>query len=173
MRKNDLKPRTSLSMLAASLHPTAVMRAAWDAGLMFLLLRMAFWLGVVLVLLPGVPQHDASAGGVGAADAISAAGATVHDLKGFCGREPDACTVGSEVATSMGHRARAGAKMLYDFLTDALAARDDGSHSGQPAKSAFTKPSLRQQASQNTLTPADLAPTWRGPPVRKTGSHPA
>jgi hypothetical protein len=140
---------------------------------MFFLLRMAFWLGIVLILLPGAPQHDGSTGGLATADAISAASATVHDLKGFCAREPDACTVGSEVATSMGQRAQAGAKMLYDFLTGALAARDAGSHSSEPAKSAFSKPSSRQRASQNTLTPADLAPTWRGPPVRKAAAHPA
>jgi hypothetical protein len=149
------------------------MRTAWDAGLMFFLLRTAFWLGVVLILLPGAPQHDTSTGGVGTADAISAASATVSDLKGFCEREPDACTVGSEVATSMGHRAEAGAKMLYEFFTKALAARDAGSHSGEPPKSAFSKPSSQQRASQNTLTPGDLAPTWRGPPVHKTGTHPA
>jgi hypothetical protein len=139
---------------------------------MFFLLRIAFWLGVVLVLLPGAPQHDASTAGVGATDAISAASATVSDLKGFCARQPDACTVGSEVATSMGHRAQAGAKMLYDFLTEALASHDAGSHSGESAKSVVSKPSS-QRASQNTLTPADLAPTWRGPPARKTGTHPA
>ncbi len=173
MRKNDPMPRISLSVLPANLRSAAVMRAAWDAGLMFFLLRMAFWLGVVLILLPGVPQHDASKGGVGATDAISAASATVHDLKGFCGREPDACTIGSEVATSMGQRAQTGAKMLYDFLTEALAARDAGSHSSELAKSAFGTSSSQQRASQNTLSPADLAPTWRGPPVRKTGLHPA
>ena len=140
---------------------------------MFFLLRIAFWLGIVLILLPGAPQHDGSTSGVGAADAISAASATVYDLKGFCAREPDACTVGSEVATSMGHRAQAGAKMLYDFLIEALTARDAGSHPGEPAKSAFSKPSSQQRASQNTLTPADLSPTWRGPPVHKIGTHPA
>jgi hypothetical protein len=136
---------------------------------MFFLLRIAFWLGIVLILLPGVPQHDASPGGVGTADAISAASATVHDLKGFCGREPDACAVGSEVAVSMGHRAQAGAKMLYDVLTEALSQRD----AGEPAKSALNRHFSQQRASQNTLTPADLAPTWRGPAVRRTGPHPA
>src|SRR5580704_15937 len=124
MRKNEPMARTSLSRLAASLHPAAVIRTAWDAGLMFFLLRIAFWLGVVLILLPGAPQHDTSTGEVGTSDAISAASATVHDLKGFCAREPDACTVGTVVATSMGHRAQAGAKMLYNFLTQALSARD-------------------------------------------------
>jgi hypothetical protein len=138
---------------------------------MFFLLRIAFWLGVVLILLPGAPQHDDSTSGVGTADAISAASATVSDLKGFCTREPDACTVGSEVATSMGHRAQAGAKMLYEFFTKALAARDAGPRSGEPSKSASGR--AQQRAPQNTLTPADLAPTWRGPPVHKTSAHPA
>jgi hypothetical protein len=140
---------------------------------MFFLLRIAFWLGVVLILLPGAPQHDTSTGEVGTADAISAASATVHDLKGFCAREPDACTVGSEVATSMGHRAQAGAKMLYNFLTQALAARDAESHTGEPAKSALGKPSPQHRAWQSTLTPSDLAPTWRGPPGGRTNTHSA
>jgi len=140
---------------------------------MFFLLRMAFWLGIVLILLPGAPRHEPSTSAVGATDAISAASATVHDLKGFCTREPDACTVGSEFATSMGYRAQAGAKMLYDFLTEALASHDTGSHAGEPIKSALNKPSPQPRGSQNTLTPGDLAPPWRGPPVRKASTHPA
>jgi hypothetical protein len=149
------------------------MRTAWDAGLMFFLLRMAFWLGIVLILLPGVPQRGQSTSGVDAADAVSAASATVHDLKGFCTREPDACTVGSELATSMGYRAQAGAKMLYDFLTEALASHETTSRVDEPIKSAANRPSQRPRGSQNTLTPADLAPSWRGPPIRKTPTHPA
>jgi hypothetical protein len=173
MRKIDPKPRTWLSIAPVSLRPAAVMRITWDAGLMFFLLRMAFWLGIVLILLPGVPQHGSSTSGVGTADAVSAASATVHDLKGFCTREPDACTVGSEFATSMGYRAQAGAKMLYDFLTEALASHDATSQVSGPIKSAANRPSLQPRGSQNTLTPADLAPAWRGPPVRKTPTHPA
>jgi hypothetical protein len=62
---------------------------------MFFLLRMAFWLGVVLVLLPtGGAQRGPTGNEVNASEAISAASATVHDLKGFCGREPTACAVG-------------------------------------------------------------------------------
>ena len=103
-------------------------------------LRMAFWLRIVLILLPGAPHRGPSTSEVGAADAISAASATVHDLKGFCTREPDACTVGSEFATSMGYRAQAGAKMLYDFLTEALASHETTSRVGEPIKSAANKP---------------------------------
>jgi hypothetical protein len=138
---------------------------------MFFLLRMAFWLGVVLILLPSGAPRSTSTSQVGAADALSAASDTVHDLKGFCGRQPGACTVGSELATTLGHRAQAGAKMLYDFLTETLGPQDtravaNGDKSGPAAASS-------QPASQNTLTPADLRAPWRGPQVRKVAGHSA
>jgi Family of unknown function (DUF5330) len=140
---------------------------------MFFLLRMAFWLGVVLIVLPsGSGQRGPSMSEVGASDALSAASATVNDLKGFCTREPGACTVGSQVATAIGYKAQAGAKMLYDFLTEALAPRETGSLAGGAGNSALGKSSV-QRASQNTLTPADLGPAWRGPPARKDAKHSA
>jgi hypothetical protein len=140
---------------------------------MFFLLRMAFWLSVVLILLPsGGAQRAPSTNAVGAGDALTAATDTVHDLRGFCAREPNACTVGSQLATTAGYRARAGAKMLYDLLTEALAPQETGSVTGNTSKSEPAKPTLRQ-ASQNTLTPADLAPAWHGLLPRKAGAHPA
>lgn len=146
-----------------------MLQAAGDLGLMFFLLRLAFWLGLVLVLLPsgggrqGTPNND-----VRASDAISAASATVHDLRSFCAREPNACSVGSEIATTMGYRAQAGAKMLYEFLSEALAPRDTGSVAGHVGTSATGKAA----DSQNTLTPADLAPAWHGPAAHKEQRHP-
>jgi hypothetical protein len=162
--KNVSDPRTSFSTPPASLHADAVVCTAGDVGLMFFLLRIAFWLGVVLILLPsGFTQHSAPANDVGAADAISAASAAVEDLGGFCTRQPDACTIGSHMATAIGHKAQAGAKMLYDVLTEALAPHDTGAiaRNGDDAKPAPAKSA--QRASQSTLTPADLAPAWRGP----------
>jgi hypothetical protein len=171
MDKNDQIARTRLSALPASLQTVAAMRAAGDLGLMFFLLRLAFWLGLVLVLLPsGAGQRGAPNSDVRAADAISAASATVHDLRGFCAREPNACSVGSEIATSMGYRAQAGAKMLYDFLTEALAPRDTGSLAGRGGTSAAGKAAARD--SQNTLTPADLAPAWHGPAAHRDQRNP-
>ena len=97
---------------------------------MFFLLRMAFWLSIVLILLPsGASQPVQSPNDVGASEAISDASATVQDVRGFCIRQPDACSVGSQVAVSLGYRAQAGAKMLYDFLTEKLASHDGGSTS--------------------------------------------
>jgi hypothetical protein len=147
---------------------------------MFFLLRMAFWLSIVLILLPtGSTQPASSTSDVHASEAISAASATVQDLRGFCTRQPDACTVGSQVAVAIGYKAQAGAKMLYDFLTEKLAPRETGSlprgagqHNSGIAKTAFDK-SSPDRTSQNTLTPADLAPAWRGPQQRSDAKHAA
>jgi Family of unknown function (DUF5330) len=137
---------------------------------MFFLLRLAFWLGVVLLLLPsgGGSQHSAATNSVSASQAISAASATVGDLRGFCARQPDACSVGSQVATTLGYRAQAGAKMLYDVLSEALAPQETGTIHGDPA----TQPASSPAALENTLTPTDMAPAWRGPQARKD-KHPA
>jgi hypothetical protein len=142
---------------------------------MFFLLRMTFWLGLVLVLLPTGASQRAPASDIGASDAISAASATVGDLRQFCTRQPDACTTGSQVATALGYKAQAGAKMLYDFLTEALAPKETGSLGGgtqRPDKAAIDK-AFADKTSRGTLTPADLAPTWRGPVARKDARHSA
>ena len=61
------------------------------------------------------------------AEAVSAASAAVSDMRQFCARQPEACSVGSQAAVAFGYKAQAGAKMLYDFLTEALAPRETGS----------------------------------------------
>src|SRR5712691_4284812 len=55
---------------------------------MFFLLRMAFWLGLVLVLLPRekTPESD-KLPQFGASEAVSAASAAVSDVSQFCKRQ--------------------------------------------------------------------------------------
>ena len=184
MRKNVPSDQTQLSMLPATVPPRATMFVAGDVGVMFFLLRMAFWLSIVLILLPTGTSQQVPANSVGATDAISAASATVGDLRQFCTRQPDACTVGSHVATVLGYKAQAGAKMLYGFLTDSMATKDGvkDKDSGSPTgtaghfgKADLDKPAMDpaafNRASQNTLAPADLAPAWRGPAPRKDAKH--
>jgi hypothetical protein len=134
---------------------------------MMFLFRVAFWLGVVLILLPsGGSKETSSASAPGSAisatEAVSAASATVSDMRNFCSRQPDACAVGAQAAQTLGQRAQAGAKMLYEFLSERYGPQATGSvaASGASSKSAG-KPS------QYTLTPSDVAPTWHGPPLRK------
>jgi hypothetical protein len=136
---------------------------------MFFLLRMAFWLGLVLVLLPSGASQRPQGSQVAASEAISAASATVGDLRQFCARQPDACTVGSHVASQLGSRAQAGAKMLYEFVTENLKRKEaGGDNAGWDGKSDRA---LADKDSQNTLTPADLATPWRGPAPRKDARH--
>ncbi len=86
---------------------------------MFFLLRMAFWLGLVLVLLPTDKTPDAEKQPqVGTAEAVTAASAAVSDMAQFCNRQPTACAVGGQAASVIGARAQAGAKKVYHFFTD-------------------------------------------------------
>ncbi len=175
--------RTPPSMLPASFSARAAMSVAGDMGLMFFLLRMAFWLGLVLMLLPsGSSERAAPADPVNASEAISAASATVGDLRQFCTRQPDACTVGSHVATALGYKAQAGAKMLYDFLSAALASKEGAKESSKQSAKDSSKDSPKvtgslasgsDKASQNTLTPADLVPAWRGATPGNSVKHAA
>jgi hypothetical protein len=162
-------------MLTGMVAACAAIPAAGDVRFMFFLLRIAFWLGLVLVVLPiGAAQHSSSGNEVSASETISAASATVGDLRGFCARQPEACTVGSQLATAIGDRAQAGAKMLYDALSKAMAPRDTGSPAnGTPRRAGNGKAAVdkspAERSSQSTLTPTDLAPAWRGPAARKDG----
>ena len=147
---------------------------------MFFLLRMAFWLGLVLVLLPTdkTPDSDKSPQ-IGAADAISAATAAVSDMSQFCNRQPAACTVGGQAATVIGTRAQSGAKKVYQFITDKnekndrnetkahdapeKSAKKAPDHTGSIGTPYDTYPADRQStaATHQTLTQDDLDIEWR------------
>ena len=122
---------------------------------MFFLLRTAFWLSVVVLLLP-TPESMKTPDGVGAAKAVSAASATMSDMKQFCVRQPDACEVGSQALTQFGHKAQASAKWVYDFLTEKL-----GDNTASIARQPKAGPA-ELDGSQNTLTASDTAPAFRG-----------
>ncbi len=83
------------------------------------LLRITFWLGLVLVLLPRdkTPESD-KLPQIGAADAVQAATAAVSDMTQFCKRQPAACEVGGQAATIIGQRAQDGAKKIYQIIND-------------------------------------------------------
>jgi len=90
---------------------------------MFFLLRTAFWLTLVLVLIPlGSEQAtNTTAEKVDPVSAFLAAQATVSDIGGFCGRNPQACETGGNALTAIGSRARDGARIVYEFLDTQIA----------------------------------------------------
>ena len=55
--------------------------------------------------------------------------------------------------------------MLYEYLNEHRAADDTGVAANAGSTTPVPLPAVRP--SQHTLSPADLAPPWRGPPTRK------
>ena len=151
---------------------------------MFFLLRMAFWLGLVLVLLPRdktpesqkLPQISVS-------DAVTAASAAVSDMSQFCKRQPQACEVGGQAATVIGVRAQEGARKIYQSITDKPENKSETKTETKTDTKADKKPEADKKspdhtgsiggegidlvpadAPHDTLTPDDLAVEWRGLP---------
>jgi hypothetical protein len=122
---------------------------------MFFLLRMAFWLTVVCVLLPSGTNSNSPDAQIDATQAASLAGAAVSDVRGFCDRQPDACVVGGKVAVAIGHKAEAGARTIYEFINSKLTEKS------APAATAKLVPA--STASKGTLSPSDMAPAWHAP----------
>ena len=118
---------------------------------MFFLLRLAFWIGLVLVLLPRdkTPEQD-KAPQINASEAVSAATAAVSDMSQFCKRQPAACEVGGQAATVIGQRAQGGARKLYQIITD--------------------KPENTSPTSVRPITP-DRSAAWRAPRPRRLTSR--
>jgi hypothetical protein len=135
---------------------------------MFFMLRMVFWLGLVLVLLPRdkTPESD-KLPQIGASEAVSAATAAVSDMGQFCKRQPAACEVGGQAATVIGQRAQDGARKLYQIITDKPDKSDKPEkktpdHTGSIGSSDNAEAALAETAPRDTLTQGDLATEWRG-----------
>ena len=143
---------------------------------MFFLLRLAFWLGLVLVLLPRekTPESE-KLPQISASQAVQAATAAVSDMSQFCKRQPQACEVGGQAASVIGQRAEDGARKVYHIITDkkapdANAKRGpDGTekrapdHTGSIGAVEDADVPTADQAPHDTLTPDDLVAEWRMP----------
>lgn len=146
---------------------------------MFFLLRMAFWLGLVLVLLPREKTPDSDKlPQVGASEAVSAATAAVSDMGQFCKRQPQACEVGGHAATVIGQRAQDGARKLYQIITDKKSDNKNTDNKNSDSKNTDSKKAPdhtgsigggdsagASQAPRDTLTPDDLMAEWHSAPL--------
>jgi hypothetical protein len=75
---------------------------------MTFLLRTAFWLIVLVLLLPTNEQQQSQVYGT--------AQAAVKDVSGFCERNPTVCTTGKDAFDVFVQKARFGADMLMSFV---------------------------------------------------------
>jgi len=122
---------------------------------MFFLLRVAFWLSIVVILLPSSSKNENGRPPINATEAIGAAQAAVKDARGFCMREPEACETGSQALHTFGQKAQQGAKLLYEFLSDRFA--------DTPASRKEREATGSVAPGRHTLTVEDALPAWRGP----------
>jgi Family of unknown function (DUF5330) len=146
---------------------------------MWFLLRMAFWLGLVLVLLPRDKTPESQKlPQISAQEAVQAATAAVSDMGQFCKRQPSACEVGGQAATVIGARAQEGARKLYQMITDKKQQAETDSKKSQDSEKKPSEadkkapehtgaiggdeadPAPIEVASQDTLTPNDLLADW-------------
>jgi len=115
------------------------------------LIRTAFWLSLLILILPTNEQDQRVVYGN--------AEAAIQDLSGFCSRNPDVCEASKNAAHTFSKKAQFGAKMVMDFFqektgdTAYVAASDRGNR----------RPSFFRRGSQNTLTTDDMRPSWSVP----------
>lgn len=107
------------------------------------LLRSAFWLTIVILLIPADPQSG-EAPRVTVVNALMAAQATLADLGGFCDRNPDVCITGSAAIDVFTEKAGNGVEMIYQYF---------GETGGGPEDA---------EGDRGTLTTDDLVLPWQG-----------
>jgi len=107
------------------------------------LIRTAFWLSIVIILIPADPQSNTPAPGVSMFEALSSARTAAADFSGFCERNPDVCSTSAAAFRVFAEKAQNGARMLFRYLDGA----SDTDASGEPG----------------TLIDSDRAPVWQGP----------
>ena len=105
---------------------------------MWFLIKGTFWFSLVLVLLPFLNAESTATLEKGPTvqlgDTFSAASEAIGYVTAICLEKPDVCEKGSETFVALGHRAREGAKIAYQFLDTQFA--EDGADvaKAEPAK---------------------------------------
>jgi hypothetical protein len=129
---------------------------------MLFLLRTAFWLTIIVLLLPTDERQRSEVYGT--------AQAAVHDIATFCDRNPDTCAKGKDAFGVLVQKAQFGARMLIDLVngTKSAGETEGGTGTYDPTQNAGTnfpfEPSrLAPDGSQDTLNPDDRDDAWGGP----------
>lgn len=157
------------------------------------ILRTAFWLSAIIILLPAGNDNTPGGGKPGETAQVSpeqvvvAATSTASDVSEFCSRQPGVCKTGSAVAGLFEAKAKNGVSLIYNWATETNVisqANAQGAYqeanlatSGSPdltrliatISSEGPIKAKNNRSRQNTLEPADLIPEWSAP-KRKTNS---
>jgi hypothetical protein len=109
------------------------------------LIRCAFWLSLVLLVIPFGAGGGDSVDPVGPIQALSAAREAVGDIGGLCERKPEVCVTGKAAFHTIGVRAREASRLAFELLDDRFG-ETDGTTTGtvrDPAVAATATPAAR------------------------------
>lgn len=131
---------------------------------MLFLLRLAFWVLVICLLLPGAPQDSQRI--------VTSAQKTVADMRGFCARNPDVCEDARATMTVMLAKLKNGADLLQAWLSPSggKSSRQGGLYPSMPAPAeppsaprGYDRPVQIVPRWGDSLNHSDRVPAWRGP----------
>jgi hypothetical protein len=108
------------------------------------LIRAAFWLTIVILLLPADPPSNPDTNQVNAFQAIGAARDTVADVSTFCDRNPETCVTGNAVFDLLSRKLRYGVRKVTEYFES-------------------TSEAHRSPADDGTLTDDDAVQPWHPP----------
>ncbi|HWB47423.1 MAG TPA: DUF5330 domain-containing protein [Hyphomicrobiaceae bacterium] len=114
-------------------------------------IRLAFWLGLVVLVMPTEEHQQARV--------YNAATAAVERAATFCDRNPKTCATGAQLWAVFLKKAEFGARLAVDLISKS---GREAQPAMQPAKSDPTS----RRVEHGTLVPADLGPAWRGQVAR-------
>jgi hypothetical protein len=122
------------------------------------LIRVTFWLALIVLLLPtdkGTQER-----------LYTAASETAHRVATFCDRNAQACARGSEYWAVFKQKLDFGAKLAYEIASERLMGKST------PAATPVTTSSTpaKVERAKGTLSPADMQPEWRGKAAPKSGA---
>ena len=82
------------------------------------LFKLGFWGSLTLLLIPVDLGAQNEGRSVSAFEAVIAAKATVDDLRDICVRKPEVCETGGAALQTITARAKAGAKLVLEYVED-------------------------------------------------------
>lgn len=85
---------------------------------MSFLIKISFWLALVLLILPVNREEAGIAQGPGIFESFAAMQSVVADMRGFCGRNPQACDTGAATLGVLRQKAVYSAGVVQGWLAD-------------------------------------------------------
>jgi hypothetical protein len=135
-------------------------RLGLECCVMLFFLRMAFWITLIWLLLPGSRESNQRL--------ISSAEQTVNDVKGFCQRNPQVCENARSGMTELLVRLKSGVEIFHAWLVkqgvDKAEQPPPAIERGPRKVGRYDQPVPQPVTKwQNSLNSADKQVPWRGP----------